>query len=123
MNRRNFIKVGALGTLISGVAGSCMSSDSPSGNSDQVDIAVIGGTPAGIMAAIAAARLGSRVVLTEYHSHIGGMSTSGLGKSDIENKDAVAGLFKEFTQKVLAHYVTTYGENSENVTLCKEGYY
>ncbi len=123
MNRRNFIKVGALGTLISGVAGSCISSGSPGENGDKVDIAVIGGTPAGIMAAIAAARLGSRVILTEYHGHIGGMSTSGLGKSDIENKDAVAGLFKEFTQKVLASYVATYGEDSENVKLCKDGYY
>lgn len=87
------------------------------------DVMVVGGTPAGIMAAIAAGRLGSKVILTEYHNHIGGMSTSGLGKSDIENREAIAGLFKEFTQKVLDYYVNKYGENSENVKLCKEGYY
>lgn len=87
------------------------------------DIVVAGGTPAGIMTAIAAARLGSRVILTEYHGHIGGMSTSGLGKSDIENKDAIAGLFKEFTQRVLKYYTEKYGADSENVALCREGYY
>ena len=91
--------------------------------SDIYDIVVVGGTPAGIMAAVAAGRLGSRVILTEYHGHIGGMSTSGLGKSDIENKEAIAGLFKEFSQRILNHYIDKYGENSENVKLCKEGYY
>jgi hypothetical protein len=91
--------------------------------SDTYDIVVVGGTPAGIMAAVAAGRLGSRVMLTEYHGHIGGMSTSGLGKSDIENKEAIAGLFKEFSQRILNHYIDKYGENSENVKLCKEGYY
>ena len=83
----------------------------------------MGGTPAGIMAAIAAARMGSKVILTEYHSHLGGMTTSGLGKSDIENKEAIAGLFKEFTEKVLQYYIDKYGENSNNIKLCKEGYY
>jgi predicted flavoprotein YhiN len=91
--------------------------------SDSYEIMVVGGTPAGIMAAIAAGRLGSKVILTEYHNHIGGMSTSGLGKSDIENKEAIAGIFKEFTQKIFTYYVNKFGENSENVKLCKEGYY
>jgi hypothetical protein len=87
------------------------------------DVVVVGGTPGGIMAAVAAGRLGSRVLLTEYHGHIGGMSASGLGKSDVENREAVAGLFREFTQRVLDYYVDKYGEDSENVLLCKGGYY
>ncbi|MFP4366642.1 MAG: FAD-dependent oxidoreductase [bacterium] len=90
---------------------------------DFYDIIVVGGTPAGIMSAIAAGRLGSRVMLTEYHGHIGGMSTSGLGKSDVENKEAIAGLFREFTQRVLKYYMDKYGRDSEEVFLCKEGYY
>jgi hypothetical protein len=84
---------------------------------------VVGATPAGIMAAIAAARRGSKVILTEYHGHVGGMSSSGLGKSDIENKDAIAGLFKEFTSRIWQFYVDKYGADSENVLLCKGGYY
>ncbi len=87
------------------------------------DIMVVGATPAGIMAAIAAGRMGSDVILTEYHRHIGGMTTSGLGKSDIENKETIAGLFREFTERILKFYVNKYGPDSENVRLCKEGYY
>lgn len=87
------------------------------------EVLVAGGTPGGIMAAIAAARAGVKVTLVEYHHHIGGLSTSGLGKSDIENKDAIAGLFKEFTKRVLNWYVNKYGADSENVRKCREGYY
>src|SRR6056297_2813655 len=91
--------------------------------SNTYNIMVVGGTPAGIMAAIAAGRMGSKVILVEYHNHIGGMSTSGLGKSDVENKETISGLFKEFTQRVLNYYIEKYGEDSENVKLCREGYY
>ena len=87
------------------------------------DIVVVGATPAGIMSAVAAARLGASVALAEYHDHIGGMSTSGLGKSDIENKDAISGLFSEFTGRVREYYIGKYGKDSENVRLCRDGYY
>ncbi len=121
MKRRNFIKLGALGSIVYGTnLISCVNAGSKGANSDVV---VIGATPAGIMAAIAAARLGSMVTLTEYHGHIGGMSTSGLGKSDIENKDAIAGLFKEFTKRIKQYYVDKYGADSNEVVKCKEGYY
>jgi hypothetical protein len=121
MNRRYFIKLGATGALIS-VAD--LTSCRPTEKSTyDTDVLVVGGSPGGIMAAIAAARAGARVTLTEYHLHLGGLSTSGLGKSDIENKDAIAGLFKEFTQNILAYYTEKYGESSENVRKCKDGYY
>jgi hypothetical protein len=125
MDRRNFIRLSSLGTLItgSGIAASCVYKNADSEGEDFADIAVIGGTPAGIMAAISAARMGSKVILTEYHSHLGGMTTSGLGKSDIENKEAIAGLFKEFTEMVLHYYTEKYGKSSKEVLLCKEGYY
>lgn len=122
MKRRNFIKLGTLGSILYTTnLISCVTAEKSEESASE--ILVVGGTPAGIMAAIAAARLGGRVILTEYHGHIGGMSTSGLGKSDIENKDAIAGLFKEFTTRVKKYYVEKYGESSENVVKCKEGYY
>lgn len=43
------------------------------------DIAVIGGGPGGIPAAVAAARRGKRVVLVERNGFLGGTATSGLG--------------------------------------------
>src|SRR4029077_15855130 len=73
---------------------------------DEFDVVVYGGTPAGIASAIGAARLERRVVLVEYHDHIGGMTASGLGRSDIENRAMIGGLFKEFVQRVRAHYAT-----------------
>src|SRR5215472_3902683 len=83
----------------------------------QFDVVVYEATPGGIGAAISAARLGHTVALVESESHIGGMSTSGLGKSDIETREAIGGLFREFVDRVYRYYVTTYGANHENVKL------
>jgi ribulose 1,5-bisphosphate synthetase/thiazole synthase len=54
------------------------------GQSIAQDIVICGGTPGDIAAAISAARMDREVTLVEYNEHIGGMTTSGLGKSDIE---------------------------------------
>jgi len=87
-----------------------------------IDVFVYRATPGGIAAAIAAARLGRNVVVGEYHAHIGGMTTSGLGKSDVERRAMIGGLFTEFVAEVLAHYVRTYGPDHENVRLSCDGY-
>lgn len=87
------------------------------------DVVVIGGTPGGIAAAVTAARFSHKVALVEYHRHFGGMSTSGLGKSDIENREMIRGFFAEFVGKVRADYIDRYGRDSENVTLCRDGYF
>src|SRR5205085_2851557 len=87
------------------------------------DVVVYGGTPGGIAAAVAAGRLGRTVALVEYQDHLGGMAASGLGKSDIQNRAVIGGLFREFTERVFKHYVKTYGADSENVRLCQDGYY
>lgn len=87
------------------------------------DVVVYGGTPGGVASAISAARLGRSVALVEYHKHLGGMTTSGLGKSDIETREAIGGLFVEFTRQVRDYYVEMYGPSSENVKLARDGYY
>lgn len=91
--------------------------------SESFDVIVVGGTPAGIASAVAAARQGRSVALTEYHAHLGGMSAGGLGKSDVETRAAIGGLFKEFINGVRDHYVETYGPDSANVELSRDGYY
>jgi heterodisulfide reductase subunit A-like polyferredoxin len=53
-----------------------------------VDVAVIGGTPGGLMAAIAAARESYSVVLLERSAHIGGLPANGLGATDITTRGA-----------------------------------
>lgn len=87
------------------------------------DVVVVGGTPGGIAASVAAARLGRSVALIEYYDHIGGMSASGLGKSDITVADAIGGLWDEFVARILAHYTDKYGADSEQVKACRGGYF
>jgi hypothetical protein len=44
----------------------------------EVDVVVVGGGPAGVTAAIAAAREGADTILVERYGHLGGMATGGL---------------------------------------------
>jgi len=87
------------------------------------DVVVVGGTPGGLATAIAASRLGRRVVLVEHQAHLGGLSASGLGKSDIEDRRMIGGLFQEFVGRVRGHYLECDGPGSINRELCRDGYY
>jgi hypothetical protein len=87
------------------------------------DLVIVGGNPGGIMAAIAAARMGKTSVILERTKHIGGLPANGLGATDIATRGATTGLFKEFTQNVRQYYVNKYGEDSEQVKFCSDGYH
>src|SRR5690606_17022641 len=87
------------------------------------EIVILGGTPGGLATAITAARLGRKVAVIEPHNHIGGMTTSGLGKSDVEQKDLIGGLFREFTGRVYQYYQSKFLPDSKDLKLCREGYY
>jgi hypothetical protein len=85
------------------------------------DVVVVGATPAGVAAAVAAARSGASVVLIEESAHVGGIISSGLTNTDIHKREAVGGLFKEFTRGVLDHYAKKFGADSKQVKLCQDG--
>lgn len=87
------------------------------------DVAIYGATPAGISGAIAAARMGSTVILIDRNVHIGGLMANGLGATDIKNRGAVGGIFLEYVKAVRAYYVEKYGESSPQVQACNDGYY
>lgn len=89
----------------------------------EADVVVVGGTPGGIMAAIAAAREGRSVVLLERTRHVGGLPANGLGATDIATRGATRGLFLEFVGRIRTHYVRTYGEGSEQVRDASDGYH
>ncbi len=72
----------------------------------EFDLIVYGGTSSGVMAAYSAAQMGLDVALVEPTSHIGGMTTGGLGYTDIGNKQAVTGLAKQFYRRIGDHYGT-----------------
>jgi hypothetical protein len=71
---------------------------------DPFEIVVYGGTSGGISAAIQAARMGKRVALIEPTKHLGGLTTGGLGATDIGNKKAIGGISREFYQRIFRHY-------------------
>jgi hypothetical protein len=68
------------------------------------DLVVYGGTPGGITASVQAARMGRTVVLIEPGKHLGGMTSGGLGATDIGNKRAIGGIAREFYRRVRRHY-------------------
>ncbi len=86
------------------------------------DVVIVGDTPAGIMAAIAAARSGHNAVLLSRHDHIGGLPANGLGATDIATRGVGGGLFREFVDRVYAHYVAEYGEDSPQVNAASDGF-
>jgi hypothetical protein len=71
---------------------------------DAADIVVYGGTSAGIVAAVQARRDGKTVVLIEPSNHLGGLTTGGLGATDIGNKEVIGGLARDFYQRVAQYY-------------------
>lgn len=70
----------------------------------EADVCVYGGTAAGVAAAVEAGRMGKKVVLLEFGNHLGGMTSGGLGATDIGNKGAIGGIAREFYHRVAAHY-------------------
>jgi hypothetical protein len=82
---------------------------------DRADVVVYGATPAGIAAAIAAARSDLTVELVEPTASIGGLVTSGLSHSDFRTFEALTGAFLGFAQRVETHYARTYGPASPQV--------
>ena len=69
-----------------------------------VDVCVYGGTAGGVAASVQAARMGKTVALIEPTGHLGGLSSGGLGATDIGNKGAIGGISREFYRRVAQHY-------------------
>ncbi|MFA4945856.1 MAG: FAD-dependent oxidoreductase [Lentisphaeria bacterium] len=86
--------------------------------SQAFDIAVVGGGPTGIGAAVAAGRMGLRVALVERHPLLGGMGTAGLvnnfchahkanvgeeiGTRNVVRRIVIGGVFGELRRRLMA---------------------
>src|SRR5690606_41023852 len=68
------------------------------------DICIYGGTSAGVTAAYTASKAGKSAILIESGRRLGGLSTGGLGQTDIGNKYVVKGLALDFYRKIGKHY-------------------
>lgn len=70
------------------------------------DVVVFGATPAGVTAAVGAAREGAQVALLEPQDIVGGIMSSGLSFSDSNQTDrrVLRGLFEEVHLRIEKHY-------------------
>jgi len=86
-----------------------------SANPEEFDLVVYGGTSGGITAAVAGAKMGKKVALVSPTTYLGGLTTSGLGWTDLGRNGGtkiVGGLSKEFYHRVYLHYAAQPNWNS-----------
>ncbi|MBI2299417.1 MAG: FAD-dependent oxidoreductase [Armatimonadetes bacterium] len=86
------------------------------------DVCVYGATSTGIMAAIQVRKMGRHAIVVDPGRHLGGLTTGGLGATDIGNRAAIGGMSLEFYQRLRAEYAKAYGENSPQVAECHDGF-
>ena len=67
----------------------------------QADVVVAGGGPSGVMAAVAAARMGAQVVLVERQAFLGGVATATLMGAFVATA-AARGLAQELIDRLIA---------------------
>lgn len=82
---------------------------------ETADVVIVGSTPAGISAAVQLARMGKKAIVLSPTDRIGGMTTSGLGQTDVGRPEAFGGIARDFYRSVSA-YAT--GEWSERTQWC-----
>ncbi len=70
----------------------------------KADIIVYGGTSAAVTAAVQAKKLGKTVVIISPAKHLGGLTSGGLGFTDIGNKSVIGGLARDFYHRIFLHY-------------------
>lgn len=68
------------------------------------DLVVYGGTSAGVVAAYTARQMGKKVLLIEPGQRLGGLTSGGLGYTDIGNKYAITGISREFYRELGRRY-------------------
>ncbi len=84
----------------------------------ETDVVVVGGGPAGVAAAVAAARNGARTTLVERYGHLGGMATGGLVilipfLTDGTARQVLAGLLQEMVDRLDARGAALYPGRAE----------
>jgi len=76
----------------------------PSTPDYDVDICIYGGTSAGVIAAYAAKMEGKSVLLIEPSRHLGGLSSGGLGATDVGREESVIGLSRDYYMRLGRKY-------------------
>jgi hypothetical protein len=78
--------------------------DSSKGSQYEADVIVYGGTSGAVTAAVQASKMDKKVIMVSPAKHLGGLSSSGLGFTDVGDKSVIGGLSREFYHRVYQHY-------------------
>ncbi|OAR00272.1 hypothetical protein LLEC1_03408 [Akanthomyces lecanii] len=79
----------------------------------QYDVVIYGCTTAGIVAGIQVHRMNRTFALVCPESHLGGMTTSGLGWTDSKHGSSIGGIAREFYGKIYSYYQSNSAWNRE----------
>lgn len=108
MNRREFLTAAAATVVGVASSDSAVASAEGVGRARCVDVLVVGGGPAGVCAAVAAARNGAQTLVVEKGNCLGGMATQGLVGPFMTCYDksgrvqVIRGIFEEIVQRLVA---------------------
>ena len=70
----------------------------------ETDLCVYGASSAGVAASVSMRRQGYSAVLVGFDGHVGGLTSAGLGATDIGNKAAIGGISREFYRRLGTYY-------------------
>src|SRR5690606_11331564 len=70
----------------------------------RADVIIYGGTSAAITAAVQAKKSGKSVIIVSPDTHLGGLSSGGLGFTDTGDKSVIGGLARDFYHRIYLHY-------------------
>ena len=89
----------------------------------ECEVAVYGGTPAGVTAAVQAAREGKQTMLLSFNRYVGGMTSGGLTATDVGKKESIGGLALEFYNRlgILHDFRPSEAERAAEIELNETG--
>jgi hypothetical protein len=68
------------------------------------DVIIYGGTSSAVIAAVETVQSGKSAIIVSPETHLGGMSSEGLGYTDTGMKETIGGLGRDFYHRIYEHY-------------------
>ncbi len=70
----------------------------------RADVIIYGGNASAIIAAVQVKKMGKSVIVLCPETHLGGLTSGGLGFTDTGNKEVIGGLARDFYRRIYEHY-------------------
>jgi len=104
MTKRPFMLCIAIMATLLVAVGPLRAAEADAAPGKTYDVVVYGGTSAAVTAAVQVARMDRSVVMVSPMAHIGGLTASGLGRTDFGEAGTIGGLSYEFYKRGKDHY-------------------